>query len=328
MKKLKAIFIAIVLSTGAYAQDFDIGQLLDVGTHDANILAKPYLDPLGAMLGKGLNSGWYTSAKTHKLFGFDITLSATYIMAPKSSETFDVTPYESQLESFELVPGSSTIAPTIAGDMNSSDLPQLRMKGDETNLSAVSMPNGSALNYFATPMLTVGFGLPYGIELKGRFCPELSFDDIGKFKLWGLGVQKEIKEYIPGIKHVPFLNLSVLAGYTTFAGSAEVEYDGDYGTLDMNSKAFTGRLLVGANFPTISFYGGLGYGNAASDFDVLGEFNVGGTPTTDPIKTHLTSGGLDGNIGLRLRFGVFAIHGEYNLGEYSAVTAGLGINFR
>ncbi len=328
MKKIKAFIFAIVISSASFAQDFDIGQLLDVGTHDANVLAKPYLNPLGEMLGKGLNSGWYTSAKTHKLFGFDLTLTATYIMAPKSAETFDVSKYESKLEDFELVPDSPTSAPTIAGDMSNSDIPQLRVQGDATNTTAVTMPNGSGLNYFATPMVTVGFGLPYGIELKGRFCPELDFDDVGKFKLWGLGVQKEIKEYIPGIKHVPFLNLSVLAGYTTFAGSAEVEYDGSYGTLDMNSNAFTGRLLIGANFPVICFYGGVGYGNASSDFDVLGTFNVNGADVDNPIAVSMKNGGLDGNIGFRLRFGVIALHGEYNLGEYSAVTAGLGVNFR
>ena len=42
------------------------------------------------LLGDGLNNGWYNSAKTHKLFGFDFNISVSAIQIPKSETTFDL----------------------------------------------------------------------------------------------------------------------------------------------------------------------------------------------------------------------------------------------
>lgn len=331
MKKTKLI-LALILITGSMHAQFgnkSIGDFLSLGLNDANTLANPYLAPMANMLGSGLNAGWYTSAKTHKTLGFDITVTGAYMPTSDNSKTFNVANYESQLTEFRLADPSNSISPTVMGQMdNRPTLEQI-----STGVT-MEMPDGADLDFLVTPMLTVGLGLPYGFEIKGRFTTELDLDDYGRFSLWGLGVQKEIKEYIPGVKHVPFLNMSVLAAYTTLNAVTDVEFNSSNGDLDVKSDAYTARLLVGANFPIVCFYTGLGYGNSNSDFNVLGDFVLEDEITgvsetvTDPIKQNFTTSTFDFNAGMRIRLGVFALHAEYTVGEYSAITGGVGISFR
>ncbi|WP_068471619.1 DUF6588 family protein [Saccharicrinis aurantiacus] len=327
MKKAKLVLALILLTSTTYAQfgNKSIGDFLSLGTEDANTLANPYLAPMANMLGAGLNAGWYTSAKTHKTFGFDITVTGAYMPTSNKSKTFNVADYESQLNEFKLADPSNSISPTVMGQMDNR--PKLVSQSDPFG-TEISMPDGADLDYMVTPMITLGLGLPYGFELKGRFTTELDLDDYGKFSLWGLGVQKEIKEYIPGVKHVPFLNMSVLAAYTTLNAVTGVEFEESDGDLDVQSNAYTARLLVGANFPVVCFYTGLGYGNSNSDFNVIGDFVVNGETVTDPITQNFTTSTFDFNAGMRIRLGIFALHAEYTTGEYSAITGGVGISFR
>jgi hypothetical protein len=329
MKKVIATLFLGFFTLSTFAQ-IDIGNLLNAGVEDANVLAKPYLKPWGNMLGSSLNAGWYTSAKVHKLLGFDVTITASYTMSPLSDATFDINDYSDQLTTYELKDDNVSIAPTVAGEMAENERPVLTDK--LTGLSEFTMPDGSGIDYLPTPMITAGIGLPYGIELKGRFFPTVKFGDNGKVGLWGLGVQKEIKEYIPGVKHVPFLNLSVLAAYTDFSGSVDVDTDlSDNSTMDILSNAFTTRLLVGANFPVISFYVGTGLSTSSTDFNVLGDYDLDGNTTTDvkdPIQIAYSTNNFDMNAGFRLRLGVIGLHADYTVGDYSSVTAGVGVNFR
>ncbi|WP_233145457.1 DUF6588 family protein [Labilibacter marinus] len=328
MKRL-IIITCIVLTASArgYGQ-IDIGALLNAGIKDANVLAQPYLQPYGEILGSSLNSGWYTSAKPHKMLGFDITLTGTYTMAPSSATTFDISSFSDQLQTYELLDPNHSITPTVAGDMDNR--PVLKPKGVPGGTEAdFTMPNGSGMDYLVTPMVTVGVGLPMGFEVKGRFAPEIEIGSAGKFGLWGLGVQKDVKEYIPGVKHVPVLNMSVLVGYTSFKGTADVGTVPDLlenGSLDLAASAYTTRLLIGANLPVVAFYGGLGYGHSSSDFDVLGDYF--GDTNGEHIQVSYATNTFDMNVGMRIRLGVFALHADYTLGEYNAVTAGVGISFR
>jgi hypothetical protein len=46
-------------------------EFLKGGKADANKLIEAYLQPYAFALGDGLNNGWYNTAKTHHLLGFD-----------------------------------------------------------------------------------------------------------------------------------------------------------------------------------------------------------------------------------------------------------------
>ncbi len=328
MKKLIFAIVISLFSMNGFSQ-INIGDILQAGVDDANVLAKPYLNPWGQMLGRSLNAGWYNSAKVHKLLGFDITFTGAYTTSPSSDATFDIAKYEDKLQTYH-VQSTNTIAPTVAGEMAEADRPVLRANGDPFGLTDFTMPNGSGLDYLLTPMVTVGVGLPKGIEVKGRFAPKLEIGDAGKFSLWGLGVQKDIKDYIPGLKHVPVVNLSVLAAYTDLSSTVSVATEmADNSTMSVGASAFTTRLLVGANLPLVAFYSGVGLNKSTSDFNVQGDYTlIGGESIKDPIKVSYSNSSVDFNVGMRLRLGVIGIHADYTVGDYSSITAGLGINFR
>lgn len=324
MKKIRIILSVALIATSTFV--FGQGQIVDflkAGKADANTLSKAYLTPYGEMLGVNLNSGWYNSAKVHKIGGFDITLSASYTTAPNSKKSFD--PQNLPLEVLQQdEPG---MAPTMAGSDKQSM--GFHFKDDPTQ-STVMTVEGSNADAFISPMIQAAVGLPFHTEIMGRFMPQTSYGDFGKAGLWGLGVKHEIKEYIPFVKRVPFLEASVLAAYTDFSAELGVNEAGiGTGELATSAGAFTSRLLVGVNVPVISFYTGLGYGTTTSNFDLKGTFEAGDDGTLDdPIALEYKTSGFDFNAGMRLRFAIFSIHADYSVGEYSVITAGVGINFR
>lgn len=323
MKKTILLSVIAASAMGVSAQK-NVGEFLNAGKADAQLLAKEYLRPYGEVLGSNLNSGWYNSASPHKLLGFDVTLSASYTMMPSSAKTFDM----SKLN-LATVDYTKPIAPTMAGKMSSSEMPKLYLKGQDPNVVGyIDLPNGSGTNAMAMPMIQAGVGLPFHSEIMLRYMPDVKLGDYGKLGLWGVGVKHSLKEYVPFLKSLPALNVSVLGAYTKFSSGMSLP-DNDVlksGNLDISSGAYTTRLLVGANLPVVAFYTGVGYGNATSDFDITGSYN--GAASERVLGLNYKTSAVDFNAGVRLRLGVIALHADYSLGDYQMVTAGLGVSFR
>ncbi len=320
----KIIFVLLILSislSNSFAQK-QIIDFLNAGVEDANALGQAYLEPYGEMLGVNLNGGWYNSAKVHKLLGFDVMFSASYTTVPTAGKSFDSNNIGLQTVSAK----GDGITPTMAGSDSES-----QVFVDNLTQSDVLTIKGSGLNFFVSPMLQASVGLPFHTEIIGRFMPKVNMYDYGKVSLWGLGVKHSLKDYIPFVKRVPMLQLSVLGAYTNFSSNIGVEYGDDSGDLEIGANAYTARALVGINIPVVCFYAGVGYGNTNSNFDVKGSF--AGIPgeigiVENPISLAYTTDGFDFNVGMRLRFAVFAIYADYTVGEYSVITAGVGLNFR
>jgi hypothetical protein len=84
-KKLILLVCTIFLLQISYSQT-NIADFLKAGEADANALIKAYLDPAAMTLGDGMNNGWYNSAATHKLYGFDFNLSLSAIQIPAQAK--------------------------------------------------------------------------------------------------------------------------------------------------------------------------------------------------------------------------------------------------
>jgi hypothetical protein len=119
MKKLIFFTIAGLISLLSFSQT-DVVEFLKGGKADASKLTQVYLEPYAFALGDGLNNGWYNSAKTHKIFGFDFSVTVSAIQIPEESKTFDVSVLN--LTNMTVSSGGN-IAPTIAG----ADVPGPRM---------------------------------------------------------------------------------------------------------------------------------------------------------------------------------------------------------
>ena len=90
MKNLIFSILTLSLSvTSVNAQLFDgIENILLTSTEDARILAEGYTAPIGKTLTYALNSGWATSAKTHKKLGFGLTIGGAAPFVPDVDQVF------------------------------------------------------------------------------------------------------------------------------------------------------------------------------------------------------------------------------------------------
>src|ERR1041385_9022553 len=79
-------------------------------------------------------------------------------------------------------------------------------------------PDGIGINFIPMPTLNLGIGPPMNTKLKVCVVPTVNLgkatnDQLtGNFGLWGVGVMHAIKQWIPGMKMLPF-DLSGFFGY-------------------------------------------------------------------------------------------------------------------
>src|SRR5690554_3475713 len=321
LSSLLLVFL-LLLPVGLKAQK-QVTDFLEMGVEDARIVSEACLQPYGEMLVKSLNGGWYNSAGVHRIGGFDLTFGVNMAMVPDVGKTFDVAALLPQMSGWSLEDPNLNMAPTAAGSMPEAQRPGLvHESGVELEL-----PNGSAFDKLPALMVQAAVGLPWDTEVALRFIPSTSLGDAGKVNLYGFGVKHSLKQYIPFLKRMPMLQSSLMLGYTRLGSDVGVSYAGGSDQqLEITSGAFTSRLLVGLNMPILALYTGVGYGTTNSDFALKGDF--GPALGQDPFTLGYTTNGVDFNAGLRLRFGFFAIHGDYTFGDYSMLSAGVGINIR
>lgn len=327
IKSVKKIFTTALLLTafysGVYGQK-NVSDFLEIGVADAKILTDAYLNPFGEMLGKTLNGGWYNSADVHKVAGFNFTIGVNMAMVPGSAKNFDVAKLLPQMaESWTLKDENVHLAPTVSGNMRTR--PVLRLAGEDV----LTLPNGGGFDKFPMPMVQFGVGLPFHTEISGRFVPGFEASDAGKVSLYGFSIKHSIKEYIPVLNRIPFLSTSLMFGYTSLDSKVSVAYQPRTNqSLNVSASGFTSRLLVGVNIPILAVYTGIGYGSTSSDFALRGDYMINGVNFYNPLSVGYKTSGFDANAGLRLRFGLFAIHGDYTFGDYPMATLGLGLSFR
>ncbi len=322
-----SIALLIILSISAKAQE-NVTQFLNGSLKDANILGKAYLEPFGKSLGTSLNSGWYTSAKPHKLGGFDITFTVATTIPPSSAKTFDVN--KLKLDYWELKTPTANIAQTVTGAKETG--PTLQNK--TLNTIMMDMPKGANLKFIPAPIIQAGIGLPFNTELDFRYLPKIDINQVGSISLWGFGIKNEFKEFIPGLKAIPF-NLSAFFGYTKLKSSFDIsapqpDASKDQ-TLDISTSGYAAKLLISKSIPVLTVYAGVGYNKSTTDIKLKGEYNIPNNAllsVKDPISLNFSNSGMNANVGMRIKLAIIAFNFDYTFGSYKLVNAGVGINFR
>ena len=82
-------FILSLMPIASYSQFDDIDFLRSAPIDGAKFI-QAYISPWANAFGGGLSSGWYNTAKPHKLGGFDITTGINAGMVPSSDDQFDI----------------------------------------------------------------------------------------------------------------------------------------------------------------------------------------------------------------------------------------------
>lgn len=342
----------LILRTTAYGQLDVMGTFLASGVDDAQTLLLPYITPAVNAFGAGLGSGWYNTAEPHKLGGFDITFSVNTGIIPKKYDTYEID--DASLQFLQLQDPALSTAPTISGDNSAG--PMLNYKLDGYSGEAFRTMKGMNVNYVPMPMVQAGIGLIKGTEVMVRYLPNIQING-NEVGLWGVGGKHDIKQWIPGLKRVPVLNLSIMYGYTklhTFIASSVSPEDIGAATFDgansstwenqevqIVSQSHTGNLLISANLPVVCFYGGAGFVTTKTSLRFVGDYPTvsvaAGAPVvvnvTDPIDMEIKNqdGGFTKprlNAGVRFKLAILTIHFDYSWANYSVLSAGLGFSFR
>ncbi|MDN5212490.1 hypothetical protein QQ020_10555 [Fulvivirgaceae bacterium BMA12] len=345
---LFAATLLFLVNNQAKAQDeFDV--LLEGGTADAEKYLGKFIEPVFKGVGFGLANGWYNTAKTHKVMGFDLTITANLAMIPDKDQTFRFA--NSDFERLQLEGGNAFAdLPTVVGPKATEDQNIEVAVLDDNNLptgTTISRqaPSGLDLkeevghNFVPVPMAHLGIGLPKDTDLKLRWAPTVDVDDF-EGKIFGFGILHNIKQWIPGLKESPF-HLSGFVGYTKIEASYDLtSSDLNNGTNDQISnykiKSLTvqgiiSKDLIAKKLFEFTLYGSLGFNSASSELQLLGTYELAQSVDTlnDPIDLSFSNSGVRGSAGLRMKLLAFlTLHADYTLQEYNTLTAGVGINIR
>jgi hypothetical protein len=323
---LAAIFAAV--SFPSFAQD-DIEELLKESADDGRKLVGAYVAPVMKSLSLGLNQGWYNTAKPHKIAGVDLTITVNAMTIPDGDLLFE--PNKLGLTKVELAPSSPgyPYASTIVGPDRT---PTFQVKNDASQSfqgpSGLDLKGETGYNKVPVPMVHLGFGLPKATDIKFRYIPTLDAGDDATVKMFGVGVMHDIKQWIPGIKLMPF-DLSAFVGYTRFEMQTLLDataHPDQKGIFTMN--ATTLQAVIGKKFSVITFYGGIGYNIAKSNIALKGNYDIDGTNFKDPIDLKFAASGPRATIGTRLKLAVFTFHADYTVQKYKCLTVGFGISVR
>ena len=337
MKKNILLILLAINSLNAFAQLEEVFAARD----DAAIYTKQYLNPAMNGIMSNLNNGWYSSGKTHKKFGFDISLFATTAIIPDEDKVFQF--IASDYNYLSISSGSSTL-PTIAGGTTTTIL-EAANGGDSVTFNAVDgLAEDWPTNFFIpvsipTPMIQVGFGFPKNTDVKLRFYPTTHKDDVS-YGLIGVGIQHNLTQYFKILEKIPTLHISGLGAFT----KANIAYtpsnsnvSGSNQSIEMQINSYTLQVIGDIDIKILNFYLGMGYTSGNTSLDALGnyefDFDDNGTIEndeiiTDPIQLDFAITGFKTTIGTRLNLGPVKIFGDYTLQKYPSLTLGIAVGIR
>ena len=348
MKKLITFIIVIVSLQLAKAQELET---ILLAADDASLLSKNYLNPAMEGLMYSMNGGWATTAKVHKKFGFDLTIGVNASIVPDASKIFAFVPGE---YSFISLPSGQNEVPTIMSEDDSETIINVSIpNGDGTyKVASFDMPGGITedlpVNAVPAPTVQIGFGLPFKTDIKARFVPTQTFDDV-EAKLLGFGLQHDLTQYFGPLDKLP-LSVSILGAFTnmsvTYAMNDEDLTDNvavSNGEVEFKLNTWTVQALASIDFKLITFYGSLGYNNGKTTAKMKGDYtltydvedengNPVGSPESvqvkDPLNLDFEANGVRATIGTRLNLSIFKIFADYTFQNYNTATVGIAFSVR
>ncbi len=342
------MLISLAWSASMAQNQEDIAAFLSASKEDASKLVEAYLQPTVKSISYGMTGGWYNTAATHKSLGFDLGISVNLATIPSSESYFNPNKLGLQTTTFNgNIDNPGKGAPTFFGPK------------DETSYTASYDPDGSgpigtqSVNFSGpeglgvkdelgvsgvpVPVIQLGIGIIKNTDLKLRFAKA----DAGgsSISMFGIGVQHDVKQHIPGLKLLPF-DLSVLVAYNSMKGTTDLsnndpddsrpDSDDGEGVYKFNSMVY--QILISKRLAVITFYGGVGYSNINTKVNMNGTYRIEATPTDfdieDPVSMTIKNKSLRFTAGMRLKLGPVYFVGDYTLQKYKMVSVGFGFSIR
>lgn len=309
--KLFITAMVLLLTSQVFAQFGQLGQVLSTGKDDAEKIFEAYLSPYAKGMGAGLSTGWYNTAKPHKLGGFDVTVSFNLAIIPTSDQSYDANDLNlgdpANGLTVDVIGGNS---PTAAGKKNAGQEVTYNQDilGVDVPITSFNLPKGTGFAYTPMPMIQLGVGLVKETELNFRYSPDIEWGNGSKMGLWGVGLKHSIKQWIPAVNKLPLFDLTLQGGYTKLKSTTALNFQpsayedmgiiksgdivlDDPGFYDNQEMLFdvsniTANIIVSGDFKIICIYGGVGISSSTSTLQLNGNY-----PFPEVINT--TTGQLE-----------------------------------
>ncbi|MEX0602463.1 MAG: DUF6588 family protein [Bacteroidota bacterium] len=312
----------LTLSGTAVAQDDDLGALIKkyIGQN-----ARNYVSPLMAGWASGLNGGFYHSADIHDILGFDVQVKLTFAGMTEEDKTFQFRmPDQITYGIYTLTAGvdypSEISTPTVIG----SDQETVVIASGSTPAAGqeiLRLPGG--LNLPAAPMIVpqVAIGLPFGIEVIGRFIPTTKLSNAGKVNFLGFGIRHDIDQYIP------LLPLDIAVHFMTQKFNFMDQNDNNL----IAASATAYGVEISKKLLILTLYGGFQLESSKWE---IGPYTATFTQGTEQITTVVDKFEIEGKntsraiVGVRLLLAFLNVHADYSFATTPVLTLGAGITFR
>ncbi|MBO8152035.1 MAG: hypothetical protein DRP91_09690 [Candidatus Neomarinimicrobiota bacterium] len=325
--------------------------------------AKLYVKPLANAFGCAINSGWYHSASTHKLLGFDISLKIAAVPIPDEEKSFEFVvsdfsqtvqiggqDYTLSLDGETLYPERNV--PTVFGADKNTYVEKADVEGITQLFTQQLIDQGMSSEVVNSEEVQnqlhdIAYNIPNLGPIKG-FDLDYFPLPIPQISL-GLGIpMSPIKAEIVA-RGLPNLEIKDLGEIKTFGGGIKLRLDPfvpiPMFPLRITAGAFMQNLslgdilesthshfsiLVGRDVNFLLFGAGLyaGYGIESSSYEVSYDYEI----SSGEVQ-HIEFK-MDGDnesriiLGGKIKFSLLNISIEYAKGYYDIYTAGVGISFR
>ncbi|MFZ1281384.1 MAG: DUF6588 family protein [Ignavibacteriaceae bacterium] len=269
--------------------------------------AKEYAKPLATFLGSYFNSGGYYSANLPKEFQFKFSIIGSYIIIPKSQQTFTPNPGLSGYENLDETA-------TITGSTGNVYLGPQGFISYPHGFDVASLPSG----------IYQAAGSYYGTELLLRFFPKIKVSD-SETGFWGLGLKHSITQWI----NDPPFDISVQVLLNNFSFEYTGDNPKDYVKTDSKNIAVNAHLSKTFDQWFI-VYGGFQYESSKIDMDYY---------FRDPNELYplladkVLSTSIDGSNyfrftgGAAIKLSVLVLNVDLNVTSQFTITSGLSLQF-
>jgi hypothetical protein len=283
----------LLLTAGATAQS-DLESVLQQQSAQT---VEGYIQPLVDMFGANMHAGYYHSAYVPVSgfsIGFDIIAMGSVVQDAQKKYIAN-TPAGFDPGSFEtatIFGGKGTIVSdkTITG---------LQFRGSDGIFNTSMFP-------LAVPQLRIGS--LYGTEVLLRFAiiPEMNDGAIPVTKLWGVGANHSLSQYIPNSP------LDIAAGF--FYDSFTM---GDI----INFKGMTANLHASKSIKILILYGGVAWEKSTMNL----AYNSSDTSVREEVNLDLTgSNTFRFTMGVGVSLGIVKIFADANFGSVTHYSGGIG----
>lgn len=329
---MKSIRIVVLLCAVALigvqfsaAQDLSarLGKL--VGKNAVN-----YVKPIVQGWGADLNSGFYHSADLHDILGFDVQLKVSAARLLDEDKTYDFEmPDQIIYNAFTLRAGtdyekfvraSTAVGPkgeTIVRTKSTSIVP---------NQEIVRLPGGYDLPISPLIVPQAAIGLPFGLEVIGRFIPTTTISsegtDIGKVNFLGFGVRHDIDQYIPAP-----LPIDIAVHFMTQKFNFKDANDNNL----ISASAMAYGVEASAKAFIFTLYGGF---QLESSKFTIGPYTATYQEGTQTRTARVDAFDIEGknnsrfHAGVRLVLLIVNVHADYSFAQTPVITIGAGITLR